>query len=110
MRKILVLGLLLIGSTFSFAESSVSGLAQVECIDLKTAFLEPCEKGQEHFFVQGQCKKTDEVESFYCAIKGEPECIDRRAAFIEPCEDEKEMVFVQGQCGKSYEFEHVYCR
>lgn len=89
---------------------SASAFADENCIDRRSAFIEPCEGDKQHFYAQGLCKKNYEFESVYCAMKGEPECINRRAAFITPCDDDKEMVFVQGQCKKSYEFEHFYCR
>lgn len=88
---------------------SCSASANERCLDIRATSFPPCEVGQQRFFIQGQCQKSWETESSYCASKVKPECINTGAIDLAPCDEGKQWIFVKGRCEGHLEVEHFYC-
>lgn len=57
LKQLTILGLLF---------TSSSAFAGTACFDVRAALLEPCQNGEQHYFVKGSCRKTYEFINAVC--------------------------------------------
>jgi len=94
----------------AFLAISASSFATAQCRDARLMRFEKCDSpGEKRFFIQGNCPKSYQIESSFCADIQDPECKDIRTFRFAGCPDGGRRKFYRGRCEASYEFEHSYC-